>query len=366
MAGDRYPSRRQKLLAEVRKQGLASLLITNETNVRYLTGFTGDSTYLLLTAEHAILLSDSRYTTQIAEECSGLEVVIRPHTQKMHEATAKVIKKAKLAQVGFESGVVTVEMFEAWQKESPATDFASCPGLVEDLRMIKDADEIAEIRTAVRFAEKGFATLRATLRPDLTELEVAHDLEHAMRKFGSPGVSFPPIVGVGPRGALPHGRPSSMKISEADSVLIDWGANSPGGYKSDLTRILVTGKVSAKLEKVYGVVLTAQRLGIAAIRPGVKGCEVDAVARQHIEQAGFGKFFGHSLGHGIGLNIHEGPRLAAISETVLKPGMVVTVEPGIYLPNVLGVRIEDDILVTKDGCEVLTSVPKELDQMIVN
>ena len=366
MAGDRYPSRRQKLWAEVRKQNLPALLITNETNVRYLTGFTGDSTYLLLTAEHAILISDSRYTTQIGEECTGLEVVIRPHTQKMHEATAKVLKKAKLSRVGFESGVVTVEMFESWKKESPTVEFVSCPGLVEDLRMIKDADEIAEIRTAIRLAEKGFATLRATLRPDLTELEVAHDLEHAMRKFGSPGVSFPPIVGVGPRGALPHGRPSTARISEADSVLIDWGANSPGGYKSDLTRILVTGKVSAKLEKVYGVVLTAQRLGIAAIRPGVKGCDVDAVARQHIEQAGYGKFFGHSLGHGNGLNIHEGPRLAAVSVTVLKPGMVVTVEPGIYLPNVLGVRIEDDVLVTKDGCEVLTSVPKELDQMIVN
>lgn len=366
MANDRYLARRQRLLAEVRKKAVASLLVTSETNVRYLTGFTGDSTYLLLTPEHAILISDSRYTTQIGEECSGLEVYIRPHTQKMHEAAAKVIKKAKLSQVGFESGVVTVETFEAWRTELPTTNFAPCGGLVEELRMVKDADELAEIRLAVRLAEKGFATLRATVRQDSTELEVAHDLEHAMRKFGSPGCAFPPIVGVGPRGALPHGRPSEMRISEADSLLVDWGANSPGGYKSDLTRVLVTGKVSAKLEKVYGVVLTAQRLGIAAIRPGVKGCDVDAVARQHIEQAGFGKFFGHSLGHGIGLNIHEGPRLGANFQTVLKPGMVVTVEPGIYIPNVLGVRIEDDILVTKDGCEVLTSVPKELDQMLVN
>lgn len=365
MASHRYPSRRGKLLAEVRQNELAALLVTNETNVRYLTGFTGDSTYLLLTPDLTLLISDSRYTTQISEECPGLDVSIRHHSLKMHEAAAKVIKQSKLSQVGFESSVVTVETLELWREELPTTDFVSCPGLVEDLRMIKDADEVSEIREAIRLAEKGFATLRATLRPDLTELEVAHDLEHAMRKFGSPGASFPPIVGVGPRGALPHGRPSGMRISEADSVLIDWGANSRRGYKSDLTRILVTGKVSAKLEKVYGVVLTAQRLGIAAIRPGVKGCDVDAVARQHIEQAGFGKYFGHSLGHGIGLNIHEGPRLAAISDTVLKPGMVVTVEPGIYIPNVLGVRIEDDILVTKDGCEVLTSVPKELDQMIV-
>lgn len=366
MTSDRYPSRRHKLLAEVRKKDIASLLVTNETNVRYLTGFTGDSTYLLLTPEHAILISDSRYTTQIGEECPDLEVFIRPHSLKMHQAAARVIKRAKLTQVGFEPGVVTVETFEAWRKELSTTNFAPCGGLIEDLRMVKDADELAEIRNAVRLAEKGFATLRATVRPDSTELEVAHDLEHAMRKFGSPGCAFPPIVGVGPRGALPHGRPSDMRISEADSLLVDWGANSPGGYKSDLTRVLVTGKVSAKLEKVYRVVLTAQRLGIAAIRPGVKGCDVDAVARQHIEQAGFGKFFGHSLGHGIGLNIHEGPRLGVGFETVLKPGMVVTVEPGIYIPNVLGVRIEDDILVTKDGNEVLTSVPKELEQMFVN
>lgn len=366
MASDRFVARRSKLLAELRKQDIGSLLVTNETNVSYLTGFTGDSTYLLIGSGNTLLISDSRYTTQITEECPGLDVYIRPHTQKMHEAAAKVLKKSKLSTVGFEAGVVTVETFEAWKKELPSTTFAPCSSVVEDLRMVKDADELAEIRAAVRFAEKGFATLRAALRPDLTELEVAHDLEHSMRKFGSPGVSFPPIVGVGPRGALPHGRPSAVRISESDSVLVDWGANSVGGYKSDLTRVLVTGKVSAKLEKVYGVVLTAQRLGIEAIRPGVKGCEVDAVARQHIEQAGFGKYFGHSLGHGIGLNIHEGPRLAAISQTVLKPGMVVTVEPGIYIPNVLGVRIEDDILVTKDGYEVLTSVPKELDQMIVN
>jgi Xaa-Pro aminopeptidase len=365
MSSDRYAARRQRLLAEVRKKEIDTILVTNETNVRYLTGFTGDSTYLLLGAQQAVLISDSRYTTQIAEECSGLELYLRLHTVKMHEAVGKVVKKAKLAKLGFEQGSVTVETFEQWQNEVKTTELVPCGGLIEDLRMVKDAGELAEIRLAIRLAEKGFATLRATLRPESTELEVAHDLEHAMRKFGSPGVSFPPIVGVGPRGALPHGRPSSARISDADSVLVDWGAISPGGYRSDLTRVLVTGKVSAKLEKVYRVVLNAQRLGIEAIRPGAKCSEIDAVARQHIDQAGFGKYFGHSLGHGIGLNIHEGPRLAAISEQILEPGMVVTVEPGIYIPNVLGVRIEDDILVTKDGFEVLTSVPKQFEDAIV-
>ena len=365
MSSDRFALRRQKLLHEIRQRDVESLLITNETNVTYLTGFSGDSSYLLFGENQTLLISDSRYTTQIDEECPGLDH-IRPHTLTMHEAVGKVIKKSKIKKLGFEPGSVTVETFELWKEQLKTADFVPCAGLIENLRMVKDASELLEIRQAIRLAEKGFATLRATLRPELTELEVAHDLEHALRKFGSPGVSFPPIVGVGPRGALPHGRPSSARIADSDSLLVDWGANSVGGYKSDLTRVLVTGKVSAKLEKVYGVVLTAQRLGIAAIRPGVKCADVDAVARQHIDQAGYGKYFGHSLGHGIGLNIHEGPRLAAISKQVLEPGMVVTVEPGIYIPNVLGVRIEDDILVTKDGCEVLTSVPKEFEQMIAN
>jgi len=366
MSIDRYALRRQKLLADIRAKEVESILVTNETNVTYLTGFTGDSTYLLLGPKLALLISDSRYTTQIAEECTGLDLHTRLHTVKMHETVGKVVKKAKVSKVGFEPGSVTVESFELWKGEVKSAEFVPCAGLVENLRMVKDQSELAEIRLAIRLAERGFATLRATLRPDLTELEVAHDLEHAMRKFGSPGVSFPPIVGVGPRGALPHGRPSATKISDSNSLLVDWGANSPGGYKSDLTRVLVTGKVSAKLEKVYGVVLTAQQLGIAAIRPGVKCADVDKAARESIDQAGFGKYFGHSLGHGIGLNIHEGPRLAAISEQVLEPGMVVTVEPGIYIPNVLGVRIEDDILVTEDGCEVLTSVPKDFESAIVH
>lgn len=366
MSEERYATRRSKLMAALRARDLNAILISSEKNVQYLTGFSGDSTYLLIGKDVTVLISDSRYTTQIEEECPGLDVYIRPHTQKMPEAVGKVIKKAKLSQVCFESGNVTVETFETWGTHCKTTEFISASGLVEELRMVKDAHELSQIRLAVRLAEKGFAVARAAIRPEMTELEVAHDLEHAMRKFGATGASFAPIVGVGGRGALPHGRPSPMKISEADSVLIDWGANSPEGYKSDLTRVLVTGKVSAKLEKVYRVVLTAQLLGIAAIRPGVTGSEVDAVARQHIESAGFGKYFGHSLGHGIGLDIHESPRLAAISKTVLEPGMVVTVEPGIYLPNVLGVRIEDDVLVTKDGCEVLTSVPKEFEQAFVN
>ena len=208
--------------------------------------------------------------------------------------------------------------------------------------------------------------MRAELRPEMTELQAAHELEQAMRQFGATVAAFPPIIAVGPRAALPHARPTLGQISEADFVLIDWGATAASGYRSDLTRILVTGKISPKLEKVYGVVLKAQRAAIRSIRPGARCRDVDAIARRVIESAGFGKQFSHGLGHGIGLNVHEGPRMSAASDAELKPGMVVTVEPGIYLEGWGGVRIEDDCLVTRQGCEVLTSVSKELGQVVVH
>jgi Xaa-Pro aminopeptidase len=231
--------------------------------------------------------------------------------------------------------------------------------------MVKDRDEIAAIRDAIHQAERGFEVLRATLVGEMTERQAAFDLEHVMRRFGAKGSSFPIIVAVGDRAALPHGRPTEARISGADFTLVDWGATSGQGYKSDLTRVVVTGKISPKLAKIYRVVLTAQRRAIDAIRPRAKCSDVDAIARDIIEKAGFGRF-SHSLGHGIGLDIHEGPRLAPSSTDELKPGMVVTVEPGIYLPGWGGVRIEDDVLVTQDGCEVLTSVPKELEQAVIS
>ncbi|HWA98347.1 MAG TPA: M24 family metallopeptidase, partial [Pirellulales bacterium] len=223
--------------------------------------------------------------------------------------------------------------------------------------------EVDEIRAAARMAERGFAVIRAALRGESTEKQVADDLEHQMRLFGAKGASFPPIIAVGKRAALPHARPTDEKIGSADFVLIDWGATARQ-YKSDLTRVVVTGKISPKLESVYRVVLEAQERAIAAVRPGITGREVDQVARQVIADAGFGKHFGHGLGHGLGLDIHEAPRLSSANDRPLRPGMVVTVEPGIYLPDWGGVRIEDDVLVTKSGYEVLTDVPKQLEQMV--
>ncbi|HMP08434.1 MAG TPA: M24 family metallopeptidase, partial [Lacipirellulaceae bacterium] len=243
-------------------------------------------------------------------------------------------------------------------------ELGATAGWGEQLRMGKDRDEIERTRRACDQARRAFEVVRARLTPDMTEAEVAAELEYHARRFGGKGLSFEPIVGVGPRSALPHGRPTRKRIGEGDFTLIDWGVNE-GLYMSDLTRILATAKISPKLRKLYEVVLRAQCAGIAAVRPGAVCEDVDAAARGVIAEAGYGKQFGHGLGHAVGLEIHEAPRFAAGQKTVLKPGMIMTVEPGIYFPEWGGIRIEDDVLVTRDGHEVLTSVPKELDECVV-
>jgi Xaa-Pro aminopeptidase len=282
----------------------------------------------------------------------------------MHEVTAELIGKAKLTRLGFEADSLTVGMLAKLEKPLEKTAFVPTSGLVESLRVVKDKEEVEAIRRAARQAERAFAAVVATLTPESTEKEVSADLEHTARRFGAKGLSFTPIVGVGPRAALPHAPPSARRIGESDFTLIDWGVNE-GLYMSDLTRVIATGKISSRLMKIHEVVRRAQEAAIEAIRPG-KTCEqIDSVARTIIEEAGFGKQFGHGLGHGIGLNIHEAPRLAQNEKPELKPGMVVTVEPGIYFPEWGGVRIEDDILVTRDGHEVLTNVPKKLEELVI-
>src|SRR5262245_16094097 len=365
MSHDRTLERRQRLLHRLKNKPVEALLVSNEINVSYLTGFTGDSSYLLIGKERCILISDGRYTTQIDEECPGIDVYIRPQTETVVLAAARVVKKVKLRKLGVEADHLTLSSFEKLKEAAKGVESFPLSGMVEDLRAVKDADEVDQTRLAVRQAEKGFEVLRAQLTAEMTELQAAHLLEQAMRQFGATVAAFPPIVAVGARAALPHARPTTKRVSEADFVLIDWGAATATCYKSDLTRILVTGKISPKLEKVYRVVLKAQQAGIKAIRPGARCCDVDAAARRVIDEAGFGKQFSHGLGHGIGLNIHEAPRFSVAFATKLKAGMVVTVEPGIYLEGWGGVRIEDDCLVTRNGAEVLTSVPRDFEEVVV-
>jgi Xaa-Pro aminopeptidase len=362
---DHTPQRREKLVRTLRHDGADGLLVSSVTNVGYLSGFTGDDSTLLLTRDRALIVSDGRYTTQLAEECPDLEVHIRPVGQSMVEAIAAVVGKLGIRRLAFEAAIVTVADLEALKEKLPATAFIGVADRVEALRAIKDRDEIAAIREAIDFAERAFAMVRASLRASDSEKDTADAIEGYLRRCGATAASFPPIVAVGARAALPHARPTpETRIGQADFVLIDWGATGRP-YKSDLTRVLVTGKVTPKFARIYRTVLAAQERGIAAIRPGARAGDVDAEARSVIEEGGFGRFFNHGLGHGLGRDIHEEPRLRKGSDVVLQPGMVITVEPGVYLPGWGGIRIEDDVLVTPDGCEVLTHVPKALDSVRV-
>jgi Xaa-Pro aminopeptidase len=360
-----FATRRQSLRRLIAEKSVQALLVTDERNVTYLTGFTGDSSYLVVSDERELLITDGRYTQQLSEECPGLELAVRGPGSTLPDFAAETAGKLGFSALGIEADVVTVSLYEKLRDALKSGQLVHTSGLIESLREIKDAGEIAEIREAIRIAESAFATIKSRIRRGQSEKQVADDLEYQIRLEGGACGAFPSIVGVGPRAALPHGRPArDSHIGDSDFVLIDWGARGRL-YHSDLTRVLVTGKLSPQLEKVYGVVTSAQRAAIRAIRPGAVMKEVDAAARQVIADASYGKEFNHSLGHGIGLAVHELPRLAPEQNRKLAAGMVVTVEPGIYLPEWGGVRIEDDVLVTDDGCEVLTSVPKELEECIL-
>ena len=361
-----YATRRDRLRRGLQKVGVEALLVTDFVNVTYLTGFTGDDSYLLLRARGGeTLLSDGRYTTQLAEQCPGLDLSIRAAGEPIHAALGRLLKASKLGRLAVEADSMTLGLRQRIAEHLPSLQVEPIHGAVEKLRQVKDREEIALIREAIDLAERAFGVLRATIRPEQTEKQLADELEHQMRRFGASREGFPCIVGVGPRAALPHATPGGSRVADDDFVLVDWGARW-AGYHSDLTRVLVTGRISRKFREIYATVFEAQRRAIAAIRPGATAQQVDAAARRFIAEAGYGRWFDHGLGHGIGLEIHEAPRLTAQSDLVLKAGMVVTVEPGIYLPGWGGVRLEDDVLVTRQGAEVLTSLPKQLDQIVLH
>jgi len=258
---------------------------------------------------------------------------------------------------------LTVGEMEELKKQAPTINWKGGPERVERLRMVKDEWEIGQIREAIEIAERAFTAFRAMLRPEDHEIELSHRMEGLVRHCGGQGTCFPSILGVGERAALPHAPPTKRRVGTSELLLVDWCVNGPLSYESDLPRVLTARRISPKLKEVYTVVLNAQRAAIRTVRPGVQGQTIDAEARAVIAAAGFGEFFGHGLGHGLGLQVHEGPAVRPHSETVLEAGMVFTIEPGIYLPEWGGVRIEDNVLVTSDGCEVLTHVPRELEAM---
>lgn len=364
---DRFMIRRKNLRNMIKKEGIHSFLVTDFINVSYLTGFAGDDSYLLITEKDDIIISDFRYTEQIENECPGLTAYIRPVEESMDKATRKLLKGTRKKQLGVEADSITLTVKEQFAQTLDDWEIAPTRGLVEKLRMVKDKWEIAEINQAIHVAARAFAVTKASLRAEQTEIDVRNFLETQMKLFGADGFAFSSIVAVGPWAALCHAIPGNDRtVAQGELLLFDWGAKV-NGYLSDNTRtVITTKKPSAKLRKIYDIVLNAHLTTMKAVAPGKKCSDIDAIARGIIKDAGYGKYFGHGLGHSFGMQVHENPRFNSISEHILEPGNVMTVEPGIYLPGWGGIRIEDDVLVTKTGYEILgPSIPKQFDEMMV-
>lgn len=366
-----YVARRERLLAKVGAEGVDAVLVTNPLNVTYLTGFGGEATHLILGPGRLLLVSDGRFLVQLQEECPDLEAYVRPPSQTLPEATGQTLVKLGLANVGFESAHLTVADFDNLKSKSGSVAWKPAADRVESLRMVKDASELALIREAIRLAEDGFRRFQASLRGDDTEKALHDRMENEIRLAGGRSTAFPTIAAVGDRAALPHALPSERRVREAPFLLLDWGADG-ARYKSDLTRVLWTRKPSSvpaelrtKLIEVYEVVQRARAAAMAAMRPGVEVGTVDAAARVVIAEAGYAEQFNHGLGHGFGLQIHEAPFMRPNNPAKLEEGMVITLEPGIYLPGLLGVRIEDDLLIGPEGPEMLTKLQQHPDELAV-
>lgn len=338
-----------------------SLLVMNKENRFYLSGFTGSSGALVIGTEKAILVTDFRYLEQASLESPGYEVFRA--TDSYAEAIAEATQKVKATCLGCEGNYLTCKQLEEIkEKIDSSIEIKLIYGMVERLREVKDDEEIKAIEESAGLTDQTFGKILEMIKPGLKERELSLELEFFIRLAGADRVPFPIIFASGPRGALPHGVASERALAVGDMVTMDFGAVL-ANYCSDLSRTVVLGKPSPKQEELYTIVLEAQLAGIAAIKPGIQAREVDSKVRKIIEDYGYGENFGHSTGHGLGLSIHEAPGLSSKDETVLKAGMVVTVEPGIYLPGWGGIRIEDTVLVTENGCRVLTKSPK--DRLIV-
>ena len=354
---DRLKSIRNVILS----RDLDAMLVSGESNVSYLSGFTGDSSLLVVTTERRCVITDFRYVEQVERECPGWRVVRR--RKDLWEATAGALAEAGVKKLGFESAHLTCAA-HAKLADAAAGKVALTPltDTVETLRAVKEPEEVERIETSLRLQEQALREVLAWVRPSMTEKRVAAELDHRMRLAGAERSAFETIVLAGERASLPHGRPTERVISQGDAVLFDWGARC-SFYNSDLTRMVHFGSVSREFREVYDVVREAQERALRAVRPGVTFGEVDAAARDFIRERGHGEAFGHALGHGVGLEVHESPVVKEGNEERLQPGMVFTVEPGVYLPGWGGVRIEDMVLVTVDGVRVLSDFDKDLDRL---
>jgi len=339
---------------------IEGFLVTNLKNLYYLSGFDGEG-FALITNKNNYLFTDSRYTEQAEKESPDYKIITDEPKEKNARVLAlkKIIEKKKINKIAFESIHLSYADFKKYSDSFKSVEFLPTKNFIEQMRMVKDKEEIIIIRKAAQIATESLKEVFEIIEPGMRELEIASELAYTMRKKGAQREAFETIVVSGERSSLPHGKPSEKKISEGELITIDMGANYQN-YNSDITRTIIIGKEKRKQKEIFSIVLEAQKTAIEFLKPGINCKEVDGVARNIIEKNGYGKYFGHGLGHGVGLDIHELPRVSFNDDTILLPGMVVTIEPGIYLPEVGGVRIEDSVLITEEGYEILTWFPKIL------
>jgi Xaa-Pro aminopeptidase len=336
--------------------GVDAVIFFGLANIRYLAGFTGSDGALVLCRDGGWFLTDSRYTTQASLEVAGLE--IREYRGKL-DGISSLLREERITKAGFDAGQVTVALFQELAAALPAVDFIPLGKEVDVLRIIKDSDEAGLLDKSASIASAALLDVLALIRPGAVEREIALSLEISMKRAGADDKSFDFIVASGPRGALPHGKAGNRILGHGELVTLDYGAVYRG-YHSDETVTVAVGAPDPRQKEIYGVVKDAHDRALAAVRPGVTFKELDGLARDYIEHKGYGSYFGHGLGHGVGLEVHENPTVSFRGEGVVEAGMVFTIEPGIYIPDWGGVRIEDTVLVEKDGCRLLTKVPKEL------
>ena len=351
--------RQRELIDRLADHKLDALLVTHLPNVRYLTGFTGSAGVLLIGQKgKPIFITDGRYTSQAHEQVEGARIIIGKGAAL--DAAAQQLVRLKLTNVGIEADTMSVALRSRLTKVLPKkVKLKETSGLVEDIRLVKDAAELAAIERAVNLGADIFNVALKTIKPGVRETDVAAELEYAARRAGASGMSFETIVASGPRSALPHGKASVARIPERGFVVLDYGVILDG-YCSDMTRTIHVGKPSPEARRMYNAVLESQLAGVAAVMAGATAGDVDYACRSVLRRAKLDRFFTHSTGHGVGLEIHEMPRLARNQETPLAAGMVVTIEPGVYVEGEGGIRIEDMVAVTEEGCDVLTPVSKEL------
>jgi Xaa-Pro aminopeptidase len=353
---DPYSIRINKLRDEITRRKLDAYLIQDRMDQYWATGFTGEDGLVLLTHRAVVLLTDGRFDEAADLQAPYARKVLRK--KRTPDETVRELRRCKVKRVGFNPDHMNVGEYEAFKKLGAPIRLVLADGLVTPHRACKDAGEVERLRVAIRVAEQAFERVRQWLRPGQTEREITAQLVYEMQRLGAQGETFPSIVAAGASSSLPHYEPGDRKLAENDILLVDWGARVDW-YGSDLTRVLWLGSIPDRLKEVFNVVREAHDRAIEAVRPGVKAKAVDHVAREIIRKAGYGQLFNHGLGHGLGIVAHESPRVNRVSKDTLKPGMVITIEPGIYLPGVGGVRLEDDILVTETGYEVLSTLPVE-------